>query len=55
MGWVECLCCYGNHRGTNLSCWTAASTGAQPEEDIGGEGLTLKSHAAVTVLPPSLL
>ena len=55
MGWVGCLCCYGNHGGTDLSCWTPASTGVQPEEDIGGEGLTRKSHAAITDLPPSLL
>ena len=33
------------------SCWTPPSTGAQPEEDIG-EGLTLKTHAAITALPP---
>ena len=26
------------------SCWTPPSTGAQPEEDKGGEGLTLKTH-----------
>ena len=54
MGWVGCLCYYGNHTGTVQSCSTPASTGAQPEEDIG-EGLTLKTHAAITDLPPSLL
>ena len=53
MGWVEYLCCHGNHRDTDQSCWTPASTGAQSEE--GGEELTLKTHAAITALPPSLL
>ena len=39
MGWVGCLCCHGNHGGTDLSYWIPVSTVTQPEEDIGGEGL----------------